>query len=122
MVGFCGERVLNEWLLGIVPLCNDTKNLDCLVVDLRKMITIKNLGRYLGVRNRPVFTVFVCRSDFVDPQLSGGWHQQYSMSVIAMAAVGEEKLVLQENGLQCLQCPKRLPKTVSQYQSPECLI
>ena len=43
------DRVLNARLPNIVPHCNYTKSFARLVVDLRKMMTIKDVARYLGV-------------------------------------------------------------------------
>ena len=43
------QRVLNAILPGVVPLCNYTKSFARIVVDLRKMMTIRDVARYLGV-------------------------------------------------------------------------
>ena len=43
------QRVLNAVLPGVVPKCNYTKSLARLVVDLRKMMTIRDVAHYLGV-------------------------------------------------------------------------
>ena len=43
------ERVLNAVLPNVVPKCNYTKSFAKLVVDLRKMMTIRDAARYLGV-------------------------------------------------------------------------
>ena len=43
------QRVLNAVLPNVVPHCNYTKSLAKLVVDLRKMMTIRDVARYLGV-------------------------------------------------------------------------
>ena len=43
------EQVLNAVLPNVVPLCNDTKSFARLAVDLRKMMTIRDVARYLGV-------------------------------------------------------------------------
>lgn len=43
------QRVLNAVLPGVVPKCNYTKSLARLAVDLRKMMTIRDVARYLGV-------------------------------------------------------------------------
>lgn len=43
------QRVLNAVLPGVVPKCNYTKSLARLVVDLRKMMTIRDVAKYLGV-------------------------------------------------------------------------
>jgi transposase len=43
------QRVLNAVLPNVVPGCNHTKSLVRLVVDLRKMMTIRDVARYLGV-------------------------------------------------------------------------
>lgn len=42
------EQVLNAVLPGVVPLCNYTKSFARHVVDLRKMMTIRDVARYLG--------------------------------------------------------------------------
>ena len=43
------ERVLNAVLPNVVPKCNYTKSFATLVIDLRKMMTIRDVARYLGV-------------------------------------------------------------------------
>jgi len=43
------ERVLNAVLPNVVPKCNYTKSFAKLVIDLRKMMTIRDVARYLGV-------------------------------------------------------------------------
>lgn len=43
------QRVLNAVLPGVMPKCNYTKSLARLVVDLRKMMTIRDVAHYLGV-------------------------------------------------------------------------
>ena len=43
------ERVLTAALPNVVPQCNYTKSLARLVVDLRKMMTIRDVAQYLGV-------------------------------------------------------------------------
>jgi transposase len=43
------ERVLTASLPNVVPQCNYTKSLARLVVDLRKMMTIRDVARYVGV-------------------------------------------------------------------------
>lgn len=43
------QRVLNAVLPGVVPRCNYTKSFARIVVDLRKMMTIRDVARYLGV-------------------------------------------------------------------------
>lgn len=43
------KRVLNASLPGIVPRCNYTKSFARIVVDLRKMMTIRDVAQYLGV-------------------------------------------------------------------------
>ena len=43
------EQVLNAVLPGVVPLCNYTKSFARNVVELRKMMTIRNVALYLGV-------------------------------------------------------------------------
>lgn len=43
------QRVLNAVLPGVVPKCNYTKSFARLAVDLRKMMTIRDVARYLGV-------------------------------------------------------------------------
>jgi transposase len=43
------QRVLNAVLPNVVPKCNDTKSFARIVVDLRKMMTIRDVARYLGV-------------------------------------------------------------------------
>jgi len=43
------ERVLNAVLPHVVPRCNDTKSLARLVIDRRKMMTIRDMAQYVGV-------------------------------------------------------------------------
>lgn len=43
------NRVLNAVLPNVVPRCNYTKSFARIVVDLRKMMTIRDVARYLGV-------------------------------------------------------------------------
>ena len=43
------ERVLNAVLPNVVPRCNYTKSLARLVIDLRKMMTIRDVAQYVGV-------------------------------------------------------------------------
>lgn len=43
------HRVLNAVLPSVVPQCNYTKSLARMVVDLRKMMTIRDVAHYLGV-------------------------------------------------------------------------
>ena len=43
------QQVLNAVLPQVEPLCNYTKSLARLVVDLRKMMTIKDVAQYVGV-------------------------------------------------------------------------
>ncbi len=43
------EQVLNAILPNVVPLCNYTKSFARLSIDLRKMMTIRDVARYLGV-------------------------------------------------------------------------
>ncbi|MFO1000111.1 MAG: ISL3 family transposase [Planctomycetaceae bacterium] len=43
------QRVLNAALPNVVPKCNYTKSFARIVVDLRKMMTIRDVARYLGV-------------------------------------------------------------------------
>ena len=43
------QRVLNAVLPNVVPKCNYTKSFARIVVDLRKMMTIRDVARYLGV-------------------------------------------------------------------------
>lgn len=43
------EQVLNAVLPNVVPLCNYTKSFARLAIDLRKMMTIRDVARYLGV-------------------------------------------------------------------------
>ena len=43
------QRVLNAVLPKVVPHCNYTKSLARMVVDLRKMMTIRDVARYVGV-------------------------------------------------------------------------
>jgi len=43
------QRVLNAVLPNVVPKCNYTKSFARMVVDLRKMMTIRDVARYLGV-------------------------------------------------------------------------
>jgi transposase len=43
------EQVLNAVLPNVVPLCNYTKSFARLAIDLRKMMTISDVARYLGV-------------------------------------------------------------------------
>jgi len=43
------QRVLNAVLPHVVPRSNHTKNFARMVVDLRKMMTIRDVARYLGV-------------------------------------------------------------------------
>jgi transposase len=51
------ERVLNAVLPNVVPLCNDTKSLARLVVDLRKMMTIRDVARYVGVSDTMIRSI-----------------------------------------------------------------
>ncbi len=44
--------MLNSVLPNVVPLCNYTKSLARQVVDLRKMMTIRDVARYVGVSQR----------------------------------------------------------------------
>lgn len=43
------EQVLNAVLPNVVPRCNDTKSFARRAIDLRKMMTIRDVARYLGV-------------------------------------------------------------------------
>ena len=43
------QRVLNAVLPNVVPKCNYTKSLARMVVDLRKMMTIRDVAHYVGV-------------------------------------------------------------------------
>ena len=43
------KQVLNAALPNVVPLCNYTKSFARLAIDLRKMMTILDVSRYLGV-------------------------------------------------------------------------
>ena len=43
------EQVLNAVLPNVAPRCNDTKSFARLAIDLRKMMTIADVARYLGV-------------------------------------------------------------------------
>ena len=51
------EQVLNAVLPGVVPLCNYTKSFARHVVDLRKMMTIHDVGRYLGVSDTMIRSI-----------------------------------------------------------------
>ena len=51
------ERVLNAVLPNVVPLCNYTKSLARLVVDLRKMMTIRDVARYVGVSDTMIRSI-----------------------------------------------------------------
>lgn len=51
------ERVLNGVLPNVVPLCNYTKSLARLVVDLRKMMTIRDVARYVGVSDTMIRSI-----------------------------------------------------------------
>ena len=51
------ERVLNAVLPNVVPLCNYTKSLAHLVVDLRKMMTIRDVARYVGVSDTMIRSI-----------------------------------------------------------------
>ena len=44
-----GEPVRNAVLPNVAPLCNDTKSFARLAIDLRKMMTIRDVARSLGV-------------------------------------------------------------------------
>ena len=48
------QQVLNAVLPGVVKLCNYTKSFARIVVDLRKKMTIRDVARYLGVREAMV--------------------------------------------------------------------
>ena len=52
----CGQ-VLNAVLPNVVPLCNDTKSFARLAVDLRKMMTIRDVARYLGVSDTMIRSI-----------------------------------------------------------------
>jgi transposase len=49
--------VLNAVLPNVVPLCNYTKSLARLVVDLRKMMTIRDVARYVGVSDTMIRSI-----------------------------------------------------------------
>lgn len=51
------EQVLNAVLPNVVPRCNHTKSLARLVIDLRKMMTIRDVARYVGVSDTMVRSI-----------------------------------------------------------------
>ena len=53
----CCKQVLNAVLPNVVPLCNYTKSLARLVIDLRKMMTICDVARYVGVSDTMIRSI-----------------------------------------------------------------
>lgn len=51
------KQVLNAVLPNVVPLCNYTKSLARLVIDLRKMMTICDVARYVGVSDTMIRSI-----------------------------------------------------------------
>lgn len=51
------EQVLNAVLPNVVPLCNYTKAFARHVVDLRKMMTIRDVSRYMGVSDTMIRSI-----------------------------------------------------------------
>jgi transposase len=51
------EQVLNAVLPNVVPLCNYTKSFARLAIDLRKMMTVLDVSRYLGVSETMVRSI-----------------------------------------------------------------
>ena len=51
------EQVLNAVLPNVVPLCNYTKSFARLSIDLRKMMTTRDVARYLGVSDTMIRSI-----------------------------------------------------------------
>lgn len=51
------NQVLNAVLPNVVPLCNYTKSFARMAIDLRKMMTISDVSRYLGVSDTTIRSI-----------------------------------------------------------------
>jgi transposase len=67
------RQVLNAVLPNVVPLCNYTKSFARLSVDLRKMMTIRDVARYLGVSDTMIRSIDkkYLQKNFGKPRLRG---------------------------------------------------